>query len=296
MNADLQRLNAQVVLLIVSLVWGWTFSLVKESLRQIGTFSLLFFRFALAFALLAVIFRFNPRRLRSGSAIKGTAIGLALFGGYAFQTLGLNYTTATNSAFITGLSVVLVPFMESALLKRRVEGRVWIGSALSALGLALLTLRFEEGISLNAGDLLTLLCAASFGLHIVLIGRFSSPENYPPILVWQIGVVAGLSGLLAFPFEGMDLPRSSLVWRAILITSLLATVFAFWAQNRFQPLLTPGRAAVIFSTEPVFAATFGYLFLGERLTARGWIGAALILLAMLISQGMPGKARIKGKS
>lgn len=293
---NFRRLQAQIILLIVSLAWGWTFSLVKESLTRIGTFSFLFFRFALAFALLAVIFRFNPRRLSLSLALKGIIIGLALFGGYAFQTLGLNYTTATNSAFITGLSVVLVPFMESAMLKRRVEGRVWIGSILSVLGLALLTLRFEEGLSLNVGDLLTLLCAASFGLHIVLIGRFSRPENYPPILVSQIGVVACLSGLLALPLEGMGFPRSPLVWRAIIITAIFATVFAFWAQNRFQSLLTPGRAAIIFSTEPVFAAVFGYLFLGERLTVRGWIGAALILLAMLISQGMPGRGLNKGKS
>ena len=121
---NFRRLQAQIILLIVSLAWGWTFSLVKESLTRIGTFSFLFFRFALAFALLAVIFRFNLRRLSLSLALKGIIIGLALFGGYAFQTLGLNYTTATNSAFITGLSVVLVPFMESAMLKRRVEGRV----------------------------------------------------------------------------------------------------------------------------------------------------------------------------
>jgi len=284
-HLKVMTLLARFILLCVALIWGWTFVLVKESLEEIGTFAFLFYRFALALLLLLLLFRPRLRHVAS-LWVKGALIGLALFSGYWFQTLGLNYTTATNSAFITGLSVVLVPMLGSLLFRRRARRATWFGSLISIAGLALLV--FGSGktgrFSLNAGDLLTMFCAVSFAMHILLIDRYTRPTNYVPILITQIGVVMVLSGLGMVAFEGLEYPRTWSVYKGLFITGFFATALAFWAQNRFQPLISAGHTAIIFAGEPVFAAMFGYLFLGEHLTARQWLGAALILAAMLIAQ------------
>lgn len=272
-------------LLGVAVIWGWTFVLVKESLYEIGTFSFLFYRFGLALLLLLLLFGHRLKKLESGIWMKGTLIGVALFCGYWFQTWGLVYTTATNSAFITGLSVVLVPLLGAAFFKVPVAKNGWWGALLSLLGLGLIVFGTGGGkVVLKAGDFLTVLGAISFALHILLIGYFTRPENYLPILVTQIGVVAMLSGLGMCIREGISWPSSPVVWKGIVITGLFATALAFWAQNRFQPDSSPVRAAIIFSGEPVFAGLFGYLLLGEQLAGLQWSGALLILAAILVTQ------------
>lgn len=276
---------AQPALLGVALIWGWTFVLVKESLREIGTLAFLFYRFTLAFALLLLLFGPRLRGVTPRVWRKGGLIGVALFLGYWFQTLGLNYTTATNSAFITGLSVVLVPVLGAAVFRERVTGAAWIGATLSALGLGLIVFgRSLARLSLNVGDFLTLLCAISVAMHILLISRYTRPQNYLPILVAQIGVVALLSGVGMVTLEGIVWPASWVVWKGVVITGIFATALAFWVQNRFQPYSTAARTAILFTGEPVFAALFGYWLLGERLAGQQWLGAALILSAMLLSQ------------
>lgn len=291
-HLKVMTLLARFILLCVALIWGWTFVLVKESLREIGTFTFLFYRFALAFLLLFLLFRPRLGHIVR-SRVRGALIGLALFSGYWFQTLGLNYTTATNSAFITGLSVVLVPLLSSSLFRRRVGGSTWLGSFVSIVGLALLVFGSGKrgGFSLNVGDLLTIFCAASFAMHILLIDRYTHPANYVPILITQIGVVMVLSGLGMVVFEGPGYPRGWTVYKGLFITGFFATAVAFWAQNRFQSLISAGDTAIIFASEPVFAAMFGYLFLGERLAAGQGLGALLILTAMLVAQLPPAGRR-----
>lgn len=274
--------------------------LVKESLVEISTFAFLFYRFTLAFLLLLVIF--GPRLLRIVTLRrtdsnfvkvlgKGCIIGIALFSGYGFQTLGLNYTTATNSAFITGLSVVLVPVLNAIMFGKRVSKVAWFGAFLSAFGLALIVFKSVDYLfSFNLGDFFTLFCAISFALHIVLISHFTRPHNYALILVAQIGVVMLLSGIGMFAFEKFVFPKSWLVWKGVFITGVFATAIAFWIQNRLQPLSTAARTAIIFASEPVFAALFGYLFLRERLTGWQWLGAVFILIAMLMAQ-LPSRAQ-----
>lgn len=273
------------MLLGVALIWGWTFVLVKESVSEVGTFTFLFYRFALAFFVLLTLFGPRLRRVEPRIWLKGALIGVALFGGYWFQTWGLEYTSATKSGFITGLSVVLVPVLGATLLRDRIGWPAWTGALLSALGLSLIVFGTAGHIrELNVGDLLTLLCAISFALQILLVSHFTRPGNYVPILVAQIGVVMLLSGVGFVTTEEITWPRSLTFWKGTLITAILATSLAFWLQNRFQPHSTAARTAIIFSAEPVFAAVFGYLLLGERLRGVQWLGALFILGAMLISQ------------
>jgi len=286
-------LLAQLLLLGVAVIWGWTFALVKESLATTSTFVFLFYRFGLAFILLTLIFRKKILSTEKATWIRGGLTGLALFGGYWLQTWGLNYTSATKSAFITGFFVVLVPILSWLLMREKAGWPVWTGALISIVGLGLLV--FGGGKSwggLNPGDPLTLLCALSFAAHIVLIGKYTKPENYVTILVAQIGVVALLSGFGAGLTGGEIFPTSPLAWRGISITGILATALAFWAQNRFQPYSTPGRTAIIFSAEPVFAGLFGYLILRELFSPWQWLGAFFILCAMLLAQLRPGREEL----
>ncbi|NIV33347.1 MAG: EamA family transporter, partial [Anaerolineae bacterium] len=185
-----------------------------------GPLSFLTWRFALAFLLLLVLFW--PRLRRTGLSraglLNGLGIGLALFGGYLFQTWGLLYTGATKSGFITGLYVPFVPLLAAVAFNERVSRGGWLGTALSTLGLGLILFgRAGRGgeMGLNFGDFLTLLCAISFALQIILIDRFVNLENYPAILVVQIGLVFLLSLVGALLLERPTLQASPGAWQAI---------------------------------------------------------------------------------
>jgi drug/metabolite transporter (DMT)-like permease len=275
------------LLLSVTIIWGWTFVLVKEGAGELGPLNFLAWRFAVALG--ALLLLFWPRLRRAGVGrqefVRGLLIGLALFTGYLFQTWGLLYTSATKSGFITGLSVVLVPLLSPLFLKKAVPARGWLGTGLSALGLGLILFgRGRVAAGLNLGDLLTLLCALSFAMQIILIGKFVTLANYPALLIIQIGLVFVLSLAGALFVERPGVGISAHGWEAILITGFLATALAFFIQNRFQPLSTPTQAAIIFSAEPVFAGLFGYLLLGERLVSLQLLGAAAILGGIVVSQ------------
>ena len=211
-------------------------------------------------------------------------VGSMLFFGYWLQTWGLNYTTAGNSAFITGLFVVFVPILEKVIFGTRVSPLIWLGSSLSVLGLCFMI--FGGGATLSVstiGDLLTLLCALGFALHILLVGKFSNQENYLSLLFVQLLVVVFCSGAGMMAIGDLSFPQTLVGWRGVLITGVLATAFAYWAQNKFQPLSTPTRTSIIFSGEPVFASLFGFIVLGEVFRGWQWFGAVCMLSAILLA-------------
>lgn len=280
-----RRLKADAALLAVAFVWGLTFVTVKSAIQDIGVFSFLAVRFAIAFIFLAAIFwrKFTGIHLPTWRA--GLIIGLCLFAGYTTQTAGLLYTTASNSGFITGLAVVLVPCF-AAIIERKLPGiGTWTGVTLAVVGLALLTL--TGGLALNYGDILTLLCAISFALQIYLVGHYA-PKSDPILLaIIQIGVVALLSGITAAAFETWPAAITDNVWMGLAITAIPATALAFLIQNKAQQFTTPTRTAIIFASEPVFAALTGVYFLGESLTLQQIIGCVLIIAGTLACELIP---------
>jgi drug/metabolite transporter (DMT)-like permease len=262
-------------------VWGSTFVLVRDAVAQIPPFTFIAYRFLAAALLLAAI---RPRLAAGGQPgllAAGMVAGLALFAGYGFQTVGLQYTTASNAGFITGLSVVLTPLF-AALLLRQPPGR-WpvVGALVAAAGLALLSL---QRLEVHHGDALVLGCAVAFAAHILLLGRYAPRFSTYRLAIVQLAT-AGL-GALAWAGVAGDLvvPSSVEVWVALAITSVVASAAAFLIQTRAQREVSPTRTAVIFTMEPVFAGLFGFLLAGERLSGRGWLGAGLILAGMLIAE------------
>lgn len=274
-------------LLLASAVWGWTFVLVKDALAELGPLGFLALRFSLA-TLLSL-----PISGRGGWAGRswrwGIPLGLALFGGYLFQTWGLVHTTAGKSGLITGLSVVLVPLW-GILWRRRPDARTWVGVVFAGGGVALLALG-GEGLAGGAwlGDFLTVLCAFSFALHLVLVEGAARAVPPRALLVPQLGVVALLS-LAGAGWRGeLGLPASAQGWLALAVTAALASTGAFalvlWAGRR----VGAGRMAVVLATEPVFAALLGWLLRGEALLPLQGVGAAFVLAGIVSSSRRPSR-------
>jgi drug/metabolite transporter (DMT)-like permease len=275
----------ELAMVAVTAVWGSTFVLVRDAVALIPPFAFIAYRFLAAALLLAAV---RPRRTVGGPGggqwgpmAAGAAVGLALFAGYGFQTVGLQYTTASNAGFITGLSVVLTPLLGAVLLGQSPGRWPLTGAILAAVGLAFLSLQTLE---VRQGDALVLGCAVAFAAHILLLGRYA-----PHLDTYRLAVVQlATAGLLALVWAALagDLvaPASAEVWVALAITSVVASAGAFLIQTRAQRELSPTRTAVIITMEPVFAGLFGFLVAGERLSGRGWLGAGLILAGMLIAE------------
>ncbi|HSK06059.1 MAG TPA: DMT family transporter [Acidimicrobiia bacterium] len=269
------RSRAVLALLVASFVFGATFVVIKSAVEQVPPLTFVAWRFLLGAAVLALF------ALPRGKAIwwHGTVAGIALFSGYAFQTAGLTETSASNSALITGLYVVITPFL-AALFARR--GPSWWsagGAALAFAGLVLLT--GTGGLSFERGDLLTLACAFSFALHIVALSRLARHHPVVPFTTVQLTVTAALAFPAALLVEGPVLPPSS-VWGPLVLTGLGASAGCFVLQIWAQTIVGATTAAVVLAAEPAFAVATAWMVLSERLTLAGWAGAGLILLAIYI--------------
>ncbi len=273
---NLKYLKYVVGLISVSLIWGATFPLVKVSLNYISPIGFLSLRFLLAFAiLLAIYFR---RIMKHKDAINASLIlGIFLFLGYAFQTIGLKYTTSSNAGFITGLYVVFTPIFSHFTVKERIGKRVIIALLLSLSGLYLLS-----GINgFSTGDILELFCAVAYGVHVALIGKFSREKDAVTLTMMQLFFVFLFSSLW-WAGEGPAINPVPILLFGIVFTGIFASAIGILVQVHAQKHIPPSKAAVIFTTEPAFAGVFSYMFLGEGFTVFGIIGAVLILIAMFL--------------
>jgi len=237
-------------------------------------------RFTVA-ALVMVAIR--PKCLRGMTRLgawRAVMLGIVLGMGYIAQTFGLQRTSAAVSGFITGMFIVLTPLVSWIVLRRRVGRNTWLAVALATVGLALLSLR---GWSVGIGELLTLACALFFALHIVGLGEWSAQYDAYSFALLQIAVVAVIALAMAFP-GGITLPPDEGVWAAVGITAVLGTAAGFLVQTWAQSLLSPTRAALVMTMEPVFAGLFAVVIGGTHLTLRTIGGAACVLIAMLIAE------------
>ncbi|MGR6835648.1 DMT family transporter [Syntrophomonas erecta] len=287
------RNRAELSMLLVALIWGTTFVLVKSALSDIGPFLFLGLRFLIAFGVIALLSYRSLIHIQFSTLAAGSLLGVFLFIGYIFQTVGLKYTTSSNAGFITGVNVVLVLIIYAILYRIRPAATTILTVVMAIIGLYFMSFQADT-LTLSYGDLLVLVCAVAFALHIVFVDRYSHQHNPVAITAVQIlfvGVVCLIIGLLYEPWPDHFTPNAV---NAILITSVLATSLAFLLQNAMQKYSTPTRFAVILTMEPVFAALAGYLWAGEILSPRALAGAGLILLSMLVSIfSRPGKKQPK---
>jgi len=283
------RLRAELALAFCTLLWGSTFVVVKNSLHHSSVFVFLALRFTLA-GVCMVAFRPQVFRvLQREEIFAGVRLGFFMFCGYAFQTAGLRYTTASNSGFITGSSVVLVPLILALFWGKRVTLWVYFGTIAAATGLYFLTVPATGVAHLNRGDVLTFFAAMSYAVHIILVGEYTREHSAAALSVLQVlacAVMAWLTalGADAIRWQAMRLHSASQLWIGIAVCAVFATAVAFSLQLWAQQFTTPSHAAIIFTLEPVFAVITSYLVLGERLGLRSVAGAALVLAGILAAE------------
>lgn len=277
----LGRHRWEIALIGVCAIWGSTFTIVQDAVARIPPFQFLALRFTLAAMVLAAFGAFRGLT-RSDIAVGGT-VGLALFAGYALQTIGLQYTSPSNSGFITGLFVVITPLLGAIVLRRLPSAASGAGVVLATTGLVLLAM--PAGVALGKGDALELACAFAFAVHILLLGRLATGRSVLRLAGVQIATTAAASAAWSLVAERSPLPGSDGgVWGAIAICGVLATALAFVVQTHAQQEIAPTRTAVILTAEPVFAGIFGFFIAGDRLGARGYAGAAFIMVGILIAE------------
>ncbi len=275
------RFQAEGWLVVCTLIWGGTFSFSKSALDSASPLLVVAMRFAVA-ALVLMIVAFREIRRMDRSVLRaGLILGSLMFVGFATQTAGLKYTTASRSAFITQLLMIFTPLFQWWIEKKKPRAANLAGAVVVIIGMYYLT--SPEAGGFNEGDALTLICAVENGLYIVLIDVYAKRLPVVQIVFLQIVVAGVLSGIGSL-FEGPYLTPTLPLLGFILYLGIPASVVAVYLQNRYQKESTPVRASIIYSLEPVFAALFAMMFLGESLGAAGLFGAGLILGGILVSE------------
>ncbi len=275
---------ADLLLLSVTIFWGSTFIIVKKSIEIMPTFAFLSIRFWLASILLAILFFRKFKKLDKNILRDGTLLGIMLFLSYAFQTVALEYSKASVVGFLTGLNVVIVPFMSAFIIKKMPSIYSQIGVTLALIGVALMSL--NESFSISLGDSLAIICAIFISIHIIMTDKFSRKYDTYLLTTIQITVVSILSTLTSLSYEPYLLPKEldSYLIFSFLITSIFATVYAFIIQTTMQQYTTPTKTALIFTMEPVTAGVFGYIIGKETLSLRGYLGSVVIFLGLLVAE------------
>ena len=278
----MKRLPAIFLLLVTTLFWGITFTVVKRAVEEVDVFVFLSQRFLAAFFILLPVSLFRISHLSIKVLRDGIILGLFLFASYAFQTTALRYTTASNAGFLTGLNVIFVPLFGAFLFRQVINTQVRWAVLLATVGLFLLT---TKGIwTFNRGDLLATICAVFIAFHLILTGEFTRTSDTCWLTTIQLGVVALLSFLPAqWGGHPVLIWHPEIVW-ALVICVLFATIFAFLVQTSAQRLLSPAHTALLFCMEPVFAALYAYWAVGEKLGFYGISGAGFILTGMILSE------------
>ncbi len=266
-----RRTYAYGALTVAAALFGMTFVVVKDALDSIPPLAFVGWRFLIGAVILLIIGRPFGRSVWRD----GTIAGIVLFIGYATQTIGLELTSATNSGLITGLYVVFTPLI--AAIARRTSPAIAtvVGASMSIVGLGALTV--TETLTFESGDLWTLASAVSFAVYIVIIAYLAPRHEVVPFTAVQLAfvAVAGL-GMSAVVEQNPALPPTE-VWPTLLATGVVVTAGAFLIQVWSQTVIGPSRTAIILAVEPLFAVATAALVLAERLTLRGWFGAALIM-------------------
>ena len=287
-----KKLKADLLLLFITIVWGSSFPLMKIMLDFMPSYAYISLRFLLAGFLLATIFHRNFRHFTRRTLLFGSVVGVLMFAGTVLQLIGLYTTTASNSGFITGLSVVFVPIISAVLLKKKPDKASLIGVIMAFAGLFFLSGGLN--MNFNMGDFLTLLCSIFWAFHIISVDKFTASEDAALLAIIQIGFtgIASTGIWISTGFQQFEFNSTVII--ILLLTAVLGTALAFGGQNIAQKDTSPTHTALIFTAEPVFAAIFAMIIPNmagetEKLGITSIIGCLLILTGMLVSEFKLGR-------
>ncbi len=279
----MRKLKAEIILFFIAVIWAGTFVIIKVTLTQLPPFYFLAFRFSAASLIFFLIFFKKLPRTNKKEITAGLVLGVMLFAGFASQTSGLVYTTASNSALITGVNLLIVPFAQYFIIKRKVGFENWIGVIVVLCGLYLLTNPTVNGI--NKGDLITLICAYAWAFYIIYLDIFSRKHNLYVLVLTQFVLVSVFSFLCAFAFDNAgEIIISSTSVLGLLYTAVLATLLATFLGNKYQKDTSPIRAALLFSVEQPAAVILAVIFLKDDFQTLHIIGGILMIGGILFSE------------
>lgn len=279
-----KQTKADLALVLVTLFWGVSYYLVDLALTELPEMTLNAMRFVLAFCILAVLFRKRVFAASRQTLKYSCCIGLLLVLVYTGSTYGIARTSLSNAGFICALPVVVTPILDFIFNRRRPEKRLGIALVLCTVGLGLMTLNDTFGI--NVGDALCLLCAVSYGADMVVTDRAVAQKEVDPLAlgVIELGIAGAVMTVIAFLTEQPVLPQSGAVWGSVLFLSLCCTGVAFVVQSVAQQFTSATHVGLIFTLEPVFSGIVAFFIANERLLPRGYIGAALMLLSLIMME------------
>jgi drug/metabolite transporter (DMT)-like permease len=284
LKSKLYELRADLLLLSVAITWGITFLMVQDAINTTPVYAFLFFRFAIASILMFFIaFKFL-NQINKKTIFYGIILGVFLFSAFATQTFGLSYTKSSIVAFITGLNVICVPFLAYFIFKDHIKKNVLIATFIAVVGLYLLTM--SGVLTIGRGEFLSLICAFLFALQIIYTGKFSKEVNVFLLVLFQLTTVTVLSLFFSLFLDDVtfNLSYDYAFFKAVLITAIFSTVYAFLIQTYMQQFTSATKTAVIFAMEPVSASIFAFLAVGEILTNIQITGAILIVIATIIAE------------
>lgn len=273
--------QADILIAIVAMTWGCSYLLMKIGLTGMPPFSIIALRFCIAFITVALVFLPKMKLMNLRTLGYGSILGLLLFGVFAFLVPGMKYTTASNAGFLVGIVSVFVPVVHSLLKHKLPSKRTTLGVLLALLGICLLT--FLSTFTINLGDILCILSAFSYTIQIILMDHFTKETDSFLLGIWQLGFVGLYGVIFTFLFESPSLPGSGAQWGAILGLAIICSAFGFIVQPVAQEYTSPEHTSMLFALEPVFSMIFAYIFLHEKLSLQGAIGAFLIMAGVVIA-------------
>src|SRR5712692_4666999 len=278
-----RKVKVNALLVFVTMIWGSTFLIVQHTLFLSGPFTFLAMRFSIGALVLALIFHKRLAQITRAEIITGSIIGLCLFGTYALQTTGLQYTTSSKAGFITGLYVPLVAILAVPMLRQKPTLGSMLGVIFSVAGLALISVNSSYQFTFGLGEFLVMGCAIASALHIICISKFAPRVDAMNLALVQIALTAVLS-LIAMPLarEPFVLPPLP-VWGSALFMGVAATAFALAVMNRVQQFVSSTQATLIYALELVWVGLLGSLA-GEQLSLFAWMGCGCIFLGMITGE------------
>jgi len=271
-----------VLLILVSVVWGSTFFIIKDSVQSMNESFIVFMRTGVSFAVLFIYQLIkNKKSLLNKNAFKyGTVLGILLAITYLSQTFGLKYTSTGHSAFITGSAVILVPFLLFTLYKYKLYFIDVFAVLIVMVGLFCLT--YDTQTSINKGDLITVITACTLAFHITMSGRFMGKADIITIIIYQFCAAAAFSFVVWKTTDQTPLSIDFKEATFLLYLGIIGTLFCYFITVWIQKYVSSLKVSIVLSTEPIFAALFSYFFINETLNTKELTGAFLILFAIVI--------------
>lgn len=281
----MRKYIGEIGLTITAIIWGSGFVMSALALDYYTPYQILAVRFTVGALLLGIVFHKRLRRLDKNILMQGTILGILLYAAFALQTVGLQFTTPSKNAFLTGVNVVIVPFIAFIIYKRKLDKFELYGAILALIGVAVLSLQWSS--SINIGDMLTLGCAVMFAFHIFYTGRFVSSGDPILLTLVQMMAAAVISCIAIVSMGETSMSLAPAGVSSVLYLAVFSTTLAFLMQTVAQKHLSETKAAIILSTESVWGMIFSVVLAYEVLTFRMFIGAFIIFIAILLSEVRP---------